>query len=122
MSNTIYLNGNFQTSMVGGSSNIPISVNVVMTGSNATSDMKNIALTATALNTSSLSDLRYFAANNVGTASIQIATDAAMTNIISTLQPNDSVIIPWSASIASIPLYAKSLVYTSVLSYIVVES
>jgi hypothetical protein len=101
--------------------------NITLSGSNAVGTVDNITTQSyQALNTSSLSDVRYIIASNEDlTGSISIATDSAGTNQISYLAPGDSAVIPWSGSAGSTTLYAKAFKTTassSLLQYVICES
>ena len=105
--------------------NIPLSVaiSVPLTGSNVvwkTQDLNTAGWSS--LDTSSLSDIRYVAATNLGSGSVQISTNSAGTNVIGILQKNDSTIIPWSGSVAAASFYAKAFTSASTLAYVLTES
>lgn len=100
---------------------------ITLSGSNTVGTVDNITTQSyQALNTSSLSDIRYIIASNEDlTGSISIATDSAGTNQISYLAPGDSAVIPWSGSAASTTLYAKAFKTagsSSLLQYVICES
>jgi|ERR1017187_3360462 hypothetical protein len=118
--NVIALNGNFQYQSTGGNSNVPLSVNVPQSGSSGTWTTDNFVSGAwQPLNTSSLSDIRYLVADNVGSGSIKLATDAAGTKQVAWLYPGDNVVIPWSGSTG---LYGQAQTVNGMLTYLVVES
>ncbi len=100
-----------------------MTITITKVGINATGDTKNIdSASWQALATSSLSDMRYAYFKNISSSVIQVARDATGTNIITTLQPYDVSIIAMTGSIEGVPLYARSLVSSSVLDYIVTEA
>lgn len=120
MANTITCNATFTVSTAAGSPNVAIGINVPMSGSNATWTIQNIATgTWQALNTSSLTDVRYFAADNMSTGAIQIATGSAGQNVLTKLSPNDNIVLPWSGSLT---LYAQAFNSASQLAYLVAEA
>jgi hypothetical protein len=97
-----------------------LALSLPMSGSNLTATNQNLTTASwQGLDTSSLSDLRYFSADNTGSGSIQIATDNSGSNVIAKLAPNDTCLIPWSGSTQ---LYAKAFTTASVLYYVVTES
>ena len=118
MAYTIQCNGTF-TATIGNPINIPLSINVYVTGSNDKRVTQPVATgTWQALDTSSLSNVRYFVADNISTASIAIATDSAGTKLIGTLQPNDNIVTPWTGSMS---LYVQSYISASVLQYYLIN-
>ena len=123
MAYNIICNGTFTVQTITG--NIPLGVNISvgLTGSNWVAKATDIGTSSwVGLDTSSLADLRYFAADNIGSGNIQIATDSAGTKIISILQPNDNCIIPWSGSVSTSTLFAKAFITGSTLAYMALES
>lgn len=97
-----------------------LSLTIPMTGSNVTQTVQNITTASwQGLDTASLSDLRYFYADNVGSGSIKISSDISGSNLMAIMQPNDTCMIPWSGSVS---LYAKAFNSASVLQYNVSES
>ncbi len=125
MANTIKSSGTFsvQLGSTANSYNGDLTLNISGTGSNAVSEVKDIPSGSfTALNTSSLSDIKYMYFSNENTGSIQVAIDTAFTKVLTTLEPNDDAKIAWSGSIASSTLYARGTNMSgSQLYYILVE-
>ncbi len=79
---------------------VNLNLTLAMTGSNLTGDAKNIvsASAYTPLDTSSLSDVRYTAFLNSGTASIILAGSSVGGGLNPILRPGDVCIMPFSAS------------------------
>ncbi len=122
MANTIVSSGTVRLSLNSTTVTSDVGFNITMTGSNYQSEAINVTGSVwTALNTSSLSDMRWLVASNEGSGSIQISKDSSGTVILATLESQDSCIIPCTGSIASNSLFAKSIVTSSVLQYFVVE-
>lgn len=122
MANTIVSTGTVRATFSSMTVTTDIGFTTVLTGSNMIADTKNIGISSwEALNTSSLTDLKWIIASNEGTGSIQLARDAAGTNIIAIMEPYDAVVIPWSGSIQSSTLYAKATPSQSILQYVVSE-
>lgn len=117
--NTLTCNG-IITVTIGNSINLPLAVNVAITGSTDVRKTQAIALGSwQALDTSSLSNIRYLWADNISTGSINVATDGAGSNVISRLSPNDNLLIPWSGSLT---LYAQAYISASALQYYAVNA
>jgi hypothetical protein len=118
MANTLSLNGTF-TVTIGNPINVPLSVNITISGSTDLRKTVPIALGSwQALDTSSLAVVRYLAGDNISTGSIVIASDSAGTKVIGTLQPGDNILTPWSGSM---PLFAQAYNSASVLQYYLVN-
>ena len=127
MANTVALNGSYTLTLDGLRTVGDMTGTVYLTGSNSSIQSQDITSSAyTALNTSSLSDLRmaWFYNDYINTGSgsvITVATDNAGAKPICILWPDDAVIIAWSGST---PLYAKvtSGSKDAVLQYVLNES
>lgn len=128
MANVIYVNGTFSTQTPEGTTPLGLSTQVNCTGSNSIQIFADIATTSwQPLYTASLTDLRYAAFYNYGDSTanagiIEVASDSAGTKLMSILQPGDSAVIPWSASIGAATLYAKAFNNSSSLAYQLAES
>jgi hypothetical protein len=125
MANSIRVSGNASVTSDGLTVNNTITYTINMTGSNVTATVTDVALGSwQALNTSSLSDIRIFVASNVPpvdgqSGSIQIASAASGTPVVTILGSGDSVVLPWSGSLG---LWARAYTSASALQYIVAES
>lgn len=84
---------------------------VTATGSQFTDKQQIIPSgSATALITSSLSNVGIAMFKNMGTGSVEIATDSAFTKRVCVMVVSGSpAIIPWSGSIANASFYARGL-------------
>jgi hypothetical protein len=111
MANQAIINGTVTIAVDNGRDVGTIATTVTMNGENYISTIQNITSSAyQALNTSSLGDIHggYFSNNDIS-ASVIIATDSAGTNKVVILYPLSETSWAYSGSIASVPLYAKSV-------------
>jgi hypothetical protein len=125
MANTITVNGNAGVTTDGLSINNAIGYTITMNGYAVEAAVQDIALGSwQALSTSSLSDIRVFAASNESpvtnqSGSIKISTSGTGTPVIAILWSGDSCVIPWSGSVG---FWAQAFTTASVLQYFVAES
>lgn len=97
-----------------------LSLTRTISGSNATANIQNIALSSwQGLTTSSLADIRYVYVSNEGNGEVRLATDNAGSNIISRMQVDDWLMLPWSGSTG---LYAQAYTSASTITTIIMES
>lgn len=118
---SIKINGSPTISQVldGGTNSVTLTLDVTTTGSNGLSTAANVGTSWGTVDTGSCADIRFIIASNQSTSSVQIATDAAGTKIVSTLWPEDVCVIPWSGSNA---FWAKSLNTPAVVQFLFQES
>jgi len=122
MAGYITINGTSTVNINNGNPSVPLGVNYQMTGSNATWTVSNLtANTWQSLDTGSLSNLRYAAFDNIGTASVYIATGSAGGNLLAKLLPNDNLVLPWDG-LTNPTLYAYASGSMSILMYFVAEA
>ena len=97
---SINISGNSQVqTSTGASANVPLSVQVTTSGSSVWNTNSALSTSWVGLDTGSLGNSqRYFSADNVGTTWILLSSNIAGTQIFSTLQPNDNVLLPLSQS------------------------
>lgn len=103
----------------GGSNNITLTMDVTTTGSNGLSSAINVGTSWSTVDTGSCADIRFIVASNQSTSSVQVASDAAGSKIVTTLWPEDVAVIPWSGSNA---FWAKSLKDPAVVQFMFQES
>lgn len=111
MANQVIINGTLSI-IVGNVRDVgTIATTFSMSGSNYVSTLQDITASAyQALDTSSLSNVKggYFSNNDVS-ASIIVATDSSGTNKVVIVSPLAETTWAYSGSIASVPLWAKSV-------------
>lgn len=106
---------------------ISTGLDYTMTGSNLLYEVKDLASGSwQPLVTSSLTNLRLAVfTNRLDYTTIAVAKDSAGSNVLLSLEAGDSAILPFSSSISTATLYARSYVssslLTSSLDYLLVE-
>ena len=100
MANTATIIGSFTLNVGGIRNTADLYTNITLTGDNIIVGSVPVTSSAyTALDTSSLADMRMMWLYNDSTSSmVTVATDAAGTKPIAILSPEDSALVPWSGS------------------------
>lgn len=121
MSNEIRATGNMQVSSNGFTVTNNTTATVSMTGSEYIGNVQSIGTSYESLTMGDLSDIRYLSMTNISTGSVVVAVvGSAETASFATLQPDDVLLLPPSASFTKYVL--KATLVNSDVQVVMAES